>query len=151
MTSEKRSPADRIVAQPLLQAAVIWGFGTLLSLVDKAAEVPGVGTMKGNSTWILMTACILFYSVFSSILSLKVKDPNRYWRDAVIAFVALAVSAALIAWLISGVTMDDAGSFRWLYMVLAFGFLVFLSIMRLVRRIVEIAIRQDEKLRGGPR
>jgi len=96
-----------------------------------------------------LTASILFYAICSSVLSLRSPDMNRYWRDSILAFVGLTVLSAVAATVISGVGIDEAGSFRWIFVVLAIGFLVFLSIVRVMKRIVDIAIKQDERLRGG--
>lgn len=44
--------------------------------------------------------------------------------------------------------MDEAGSFRWLYIVFALTYLVFISIVNMMRKIMEIAKKQDARLRG---
>ncbi len=137
----------RIAGQPIYQASVIFIFGALLSVMDKASNAAGVSTSSANSAWVLMTSCILFYALISSILSLRAGN-IRYWRDAILAFLGLAILSALLATIVSGQTIDEAGSFRWLFVVLAIGFLVFLAIVRLMKKIVDIAIRQDDKLRG---
>lgn len=149
MTSESSKPlADRISRQPAFQAIIIFVFGIILSLLDQGSNASGVGESTQNTPWILMTACILFYALCSSILSLKASDANRYWRDAILSFVGLMIGSGLIAMWISGQSIDEAGSFRWLFVVLSIGYLVFLSIVRLMKRIVDIAIKQDDKLRG---
>ncbi|HLF65852.1 MAG TPA: hypothetical protein VI603_18970 [Saprospiraceae bacterium] len=140
--------AAKIAAQPLFQAAIIFVLVAFLALIDRGSNVSGVGTSTQNSPWILMTACILFYALCSSILSLKAKQANRYWRDAILSFVLLMVASAATATVLSGQSMDEAGSFRWLFVVMSVGYLVFLTIVRLMKKIVDLAIRQDDKLRG---
>lgn len=140
--------AGRIAAQPLFQAGIIFIFGVFLALLDRGTNAAGVGDSVQNSPWVLMTASILFYAVCSSVLSLNAKHANRYWRDALLSFIGLMVASALVATALSGLSIDEAGSFRWLFIVLAIGFLVFLSIVRLIKKIVDIAIKQDERLRG---
>lgn len=147
-TESKHTLGIKIAAQPAYQALIIFIFGVFLALIDSGTHLNGIGTSAKNSTWILMTTCILFYAVVSSVLSLFSKSPNRYWRDAIFSYVGLMIVCAGTATLLSGISMDEAGSFRWLFLVLSLGYLVFLSIVRLMRRIVEIAIKQDEKLRG---
>jgi hypothetical protein len=123
-------------------------FGVFLVLVDMGTHVSGVGTNSENSAWVLMTACILFYALCSSVLSLRSAKINIYWRNAIFGFLILAVGSALVSTAVSGVSIDEAGSFRWIYVVLAIGYLVFLAIVRLMKRIVDIAIKQDDRLRG---
>ena len=141
--------AARIAEQPILQAGIIFVLGVLMSLLDLATRASGISSSEKNTPWILMTACILFYAVCSSVLSLRARNQNTYWRNSILSFVGLMILSGLFAMLISGLSMDKAGSFRWLFFVMAIGYLVFLSIVRLIRRIVELAIKQDEKLRGG--
>jgi len=148
---KQRSTEDiilRIVARPLFQAIVIFIFSALLALLDYKAGVLGVGTTGKNSPWVMMTAGILFYALSSSILSLKAERQNIYWREAILTFIGLLVASGLFATLISGLSIDEAGSFRWIFVVLSFGYLVFIAIVRLMRKIVEIAIKQDEKMRN---
>jgi hypothetical protein len=149
-----KSPNDRpwsrrIVAQPLYQAVIIFVFGLFLTLIDSGTGSSNVASSKFSTAWILLTACILFYALCSSVLSLWAMNPNKYWRDAIFSFVGLMVVSGFTATLVSGQGIDEAGSFRWLFVVLSIGYLVFLTIVRLMRRIVDIAIRQDERLRGG--
>lgn len=148
-STNNRPWSRRIVAQPLYQAVIIFVFGVFLTLIDRGTGLSNVSSSKFSTAWILLTASILFYSLCSSVFSLWAKNPNKYWRDAIFSFVGLMVASALTASLISGQGIDEAGSFRWLFVVLSIGYLVFLTIVRLMRRIVDIAIRQDERLRGG--
>ena len=39
--------------------------------------------------------------------------------------------------------MSEAGSYRWIYIVVAIGYLVFLSLMAMLRKIVEFAQREE--------
>ena len=50
--------------------------------------------------------------------------------------------------LVSGESMDVYGSYRWLYVMFALGHVFFLALVRTLRRIVDIAKKQDSKLRG---
>jgi FtsH-binding integral membrane protein len=138
----------RIVAQPMYQAVVIFLFSAFLALIDRQSGVLGVGATGKNSPWVMMTVGILFYAVASSVLSLRAKNQNKYWRNAMMTFVGLMLVSGLTAMLISGQSIDEAGSFRWLFVVLSIGYLVFCAIVRLIKKIVDIAIKQDDRLRG---
>lgn len=140
--------AERIAAQPLYQAIIIFIFSGLIALIDGKGDMLGVGTTSTNAAWITMTTSMLFYALCSSILSLKAKNQGRYWRNGIFTFMGLAVACGLLATAISGQSIDEAGSFRWLFVVLAIGYLVFCAIVSLIRKIVELAVKQDDKLRG---
>ena len=53
-----------------------------------------------------------------------------------------------MSWAFSGLTIDEAGSFRWLYVVFTMGYIILLAIVRSMRRIVAMAQKQDKRLRG---
>jgi hypothetical protein len=53
-----------------------------------------------------------------------------------------------MAWGFSGVALQEAGSISWILFVFSFGYLVFLSIVNLMRFVVELAQKQDKGLRG---
>lgn len=139
---------ENIVADPVLQAGIVYACATVIAGLEKLGNLAGVYASDANTPWIIMTAFILFYTLFSSIFSLKTKSMNKYWGRAIFGYVGLCALSILVASLLSGISMDEAGTFRWLYVVFAIGYLVFLTIVRLMRRIVDMAIRQDEKLRG---
>ncbi len=48
-----------------------------------------------------------------------------------------------MAYLFSSLSLNEAGSYRWIFTVLSFGYLVFLSILGFVKRIVEFAEKED--------
>jgi hypothetical protein len=50
--------------------------------------------------------------------------------------------------LLSGKHIDEVGSFRWLWFVLTLVYMIFFAIARSMKRVVDIAIEQDDKLRG---
>lgn len=95
--------------------------------------------------WVIGGAGILFYSLMNSVISLAAGDMNRYWIFSTLSYVALAVSCAVMAYTFSGVAIDDAGSFRWIFTVLTFGYLLFLSLMRFLRKIVQVAQKEDDR------
>ncbi len=140
--------ADTIVATPFIQALLILIVGVLITGLEWLGNVIGLMTSDPNSPWIVFTSFILFFAIANSLMSLKAASMNKYWSRSIIAFAGLLVLSAVMATVFSGLSIDEAGSFRWLFVVLTFGYLVFLSIVRLMKKIVDIAIEQDERLRG---
>ena len=69
-------------------------------------------------------------------------------KPGVFAFAILLVIGGLLAWAFSGVSIYEAGTVSWLYFVLTFGYLVFLSIVNLIKFLVKLAQKQDKSLRG---
>ena len=97
--------------------------------------------------WVILCGMILFFALVNSVLSFGAKDSNKYWLFSIISFSVLLVAGGLMAWGISGVSINDAGSVRWIYFVLTFGYLVFLSIVNLIKFLVILAKKHENKLK----
>jgi len=139
---------EQFARSPFIQGAVIFGVAFLIASAQKLGNMAGLIESDAIGAWIIFTSFILFFSIATSLMSLKAENMNKYWGRSIITFMAILILSGLIATLYSGLSIDEAGSFRWLFFVMTFGFLVFLSIVRLMKRIVDIAIKQDDKLRG---
>lgn len=134
---------------PFVQAGYVLGAIFVISLICWLLNISGLTEIRSFNFWIITLSFILFYSIFSSILCLAHEDQNKYFLHAILSFVGLSIVGGLIAWMFSGLTMDEAGSFRWLYLVFTFAYIIFLTIIRSMRKIVKIAKKQDNRLRGG--
>jgi hypothetical protein len=98
--------------------------------------------------WEIAFAILMGYALFNSIFSFSYEDKNKYFRDSVFTFIAIAAIGGGLAYLFSGLNVDEAGSFRWLYVVFGFSYLVFISIVNLMHKIIELVKKQDARLRG---
>lgn len=100
-------------------------------------------TISDQFPWTIATSFLLFYAIFNSVISLASKDLNKYWGRSMLCFAVLACSSALVAYFFSALTIDEIGPYKWIYFVLSFGYLVFLSILGFMKRIVDFAERED--------
>jgi hypothetical protein len=96
--------------------------------------------------WQISTSFLFFYAVGSSLICLKADDINKYFINAIIAFGILALVASTLARQFSGIALEDAQSYSWIIKVVSFGFLVFLSIIGLIKRVEIFARNEDEKI-----
>lgn len=128
------------------------GFALILNLVGilivKAGYTADTMVQEGVVLWEVSLTILLCFMLFNSVFSIAYKNTSQYFRDSVISFIALAGLGGVMAHYISGVSMDHAGSFRWMYIVFTFTYLVFISIVNFMRKIMEIAHKQDARLRG---
>jgi len=108
----------------------------------------GIYDVQQYFPWTVAAAFTLLYGIGSSILSLAATNMNKYWGESIMCYIGVMVGGGLIAWLFSGQTVYEAMSFRWIYVVFTFGYLLFLCMVRAMRKIVSIAIKQDAQLRG---
>jgi len=128
---------------PALQAFIVLVAGILVTLGSKVVDSTGILTVGERFPWLSAASFLLFFALFNSIFSLSAKDLNKYWTRSMLAFAGLAIISGLCAWGFSGMHINEAGSYRWIFVVLTFGYLVFLSMMGFMKRIVEFAEQED--------
>ena len=128
---------------PVLQAAVIFAAAFVVTLVGKFVNAIGLLQVGERFPWMSAASFMLFFALFNSIFSLSADNLNRYWSRSIFSFGGLAIANGLAAYLLSGLHIDQAGSYRWIFVVLTFGYLVFLSVMGFMKRIVEFAQREE--------
>ncbi|MEL7220602.1 MAG: hypothetical protein AAGJ93_04735 [Bacteroidota bacterium] len=128
---------------PLYQAAMALGGVVVISLLAKLLGLTGLVDVPQRFPWMSAASFMLLYAVFNSVFSLSSKHLMTYWRRSFYSFMALAVGAGLFAYLLSSLTIDQAGSYRWIYIVVTIGYLVFMSMMAIMRKIVNFAQREE--------
>jgi FtsH-binding integral membrane protein len=67
----------------------------------------------------------------------------QYWSRSIYSFLGLALLAGGFAWLLSSLPLNEAGSYRWILIVVTVGYIIFLAMMTTMRRIVEFAQREE--------
>ena len=128
---------------PILFSGVIFGAHLVFVLVSKLVHLTGWVDVGQRFPWVSAASFLLFFAVFNSIFSLSAKNAGQYWSRSMLSFAGLAIANGLIAWLFSSLSINEAGSYRWIYVVVTFGYLVFMSIMNLMKKIVEFAQREE--------
>jgi len=64
-------------------------------------------------------------------------------------FLGLAAGAAVIAKTFSSLSLGEAGSMRWIYVVVTIAYLIFMGMMLAMKTIVHFAQNEDENFRQG--
>ncbi len=128
---------------PLFQAAIVLGLGLVIMIGGKLLGMTNVLKVSELFPWMTTAAFLLFFAMFNSIFSLSAKDLNKYWTTSILSYAGLAVGLGLSAYLISSISVNDAGSYRWIITILTFGYLVFLSMVGFIKRIVEFAEKEE--------
>jgi hypothetical protein len=128
---------------PFLQAGAAGGMVILLLLITLPLKHVGPGGFSERLPWIIVTAFMLLFALFNSMIGLASLNSIRYWNQSVVSYMLLASIGGLLAWWSSGVPIHEAGSFRWLFFVVSFSYLVFISIVNLMRAIVAFAMKEE--------
>lgn len=98
--------------------------------------------------WEIAFAILMCFSLFNAIFSIPYLNRTIYFRNSIFCYAGVAIVTGLMAYFFSGLSLEETGSFRWLYIVFTFSYLVFTSIVNAMRKIIEIAKKQDARLRG---
>ena len=133
---------------PFLQAGGVLGAILLFILATELFDKIGLADCDEGTPWLVACSMTFFFAIGNSVLSLSADDQNKYWWQSILSFVGLAFLGGGIAYLFSGVTVGQVDSYKWLYVVFTFGHILFLAIIRTMRRIVALAKKQDSRLRG---
>ncbi len=139
----------RRLTAPHWQGLLAAGMMTVMGLLDLAMPHSDTFMEPGYSSWAVATAMILCFIILNTLTVLRIGPDGPYWGRSALVLLGLMAFGYLLSWGLSGRHIDEAGTFRWLWFVITFAWLVFFVIVRSVKRIVGIALREDERLRGG--
>lgn len=128
---------------PVLQAAIALGSGLVFILVGKGIDGLGLMQLEPDYPWMCVASFLLLFALFNSIFFLSAKNTLKYWGRSMYSFMGLAFISGLMAWGFSQIPIEEAGSYRWIFIVVAGVYLVFLTIMNLMKKIVEFAQREE--------
>lgn len=128
---------------PIYQAGIALVGVVVFSLVAKLVGLTGLTDVPQRFPWMSAASFMLLFALFNSVFSLNSEDLMKYWARSMYCFLGLAAAAAGVAYLLSSLSMNEAGSYRWIFIVVGIGYLVFLSMMAMMRKIVEFAQREE--------
>jgi hypothetical protein len=128
---------------PYLFAALLFGVSLVITAGGKLIQLMGADGVGERFPWLLAASFMLLFAVFNSIFSLSSQNSQQYWSRSMFSFMGLALANGLVAWLFSGLSIGDAGSYRWIYVVVTVVYLVFMSMMGFMKKIVEFAEREE--------
>lgn len=128
---------------PIYQALFTFGGVILIILLGKLADAAGVYEVSDRFPWMTAASLMLLFALFNAVFSAGTDNMARYYGRSVYSFMGLAAASGLMAWLFSGLTIGQAGSYRWIYIVVTIGYFVFLIMMFLMRQVVEFAQKEE--------
>lgn len=128
---------------PVVQAALCLGGALVFILLSKLVQATSLMEVSERFPWMAAASFLLLFSIFNTVGSIFSDNRNKYWQRSIYGFIGLALSSGLLAWSFSSLSIGEAGSYRWIFIVLTLGYLVFVSIMNLARTIVEFAQREE--------
>jgi len=131
------------IDSPIAQALVVLGGALALMVCGWLLTVSKIYPVDRLYAWSIAAAFMLLLAMLNSLMSLRADSFAKYWGTSMYTYLALALCTGLAAWLFSGIPLRDAGTYRWIYLVVTVGFLVFLSMVNFMKRIVQFAEKED--------
>ena len=128
---------------PVLQAGVILGMVLVVDVFSVIVSGTNTVGVSNRFPWLCAASFMLFFALFNAVLSASAENTAKYWGRSIYSFMGLALGAGLLAWGFSGLTIGEAGSYRWIYLVVTVGYLVFLGMIAVIKNVVTFAQREE--------
>ncbi len=129
--------------RPPMQAAAIFAVVLVIMGIGWLLTASGIFPLDRLFAWSIGSAFMLFFAMMNSILSLRASSFVKYWGASMYSYLALALCTSMAAWGFSDIPLREAGSYRWIYIVVTVGFLVFLSMINFMKIIVRFAEKEE--------
>ena len=131
------------IEKPLVQAAIIIASVFVVNIGSLMVIATGWIEVTHRFPWLNAASFMLFFAVLNSIYSITAKSVPHYWGLSMYSFMIVAGVSGLQAWAFSGIPIANAGSYMWIYVVVTFGYLVFLTIMSILKKVVAFAEKEE--------
>jgi len=131
------------ISNPFYQSGFVICLVAFAMIVLKVLNALHTTDINTSVYWVIGGAGLLFFGIFNSVISLQDGDMNVYWYKSFAAYAALLGITWLAAQSLSGLNIDEAGTFKWIFFILTFAYLLFLSLMRAMRKVVAMAQQED--------
>ncbi|OAV45244.1 hypothetical protein [Lewinella sp. 4G2] len=128
---------------PIYQAGGVLLAVFLFQAVGTGVSASTEDVVNNRWAWLCAASFLLFYALFNAIMSATTKNILKYWGRSIYSFMGLALLSGLSAWAFSGVPIGEAGSYTWIFFVVTFGYLVFMSMIAIMKNVVEFAQKEE--------
>jgi len=128
---------------PVTQCVIVFGVFVSILVIARLAVVAGIFTKDVTMPWTLAATSLLFFAIFNSVFSLSAKNDNSYWTKSFMAFAIYAALSGAVAYFVAGIAIEEIGPYKWIYIVITFVYLVFISIIGFMKKIVLFAQKEE--------
>jgi hypothetical protein len=138
-----KNSIEKQLNRPIIQAAAVLAVAILVMGIGWLFDWAQPGKSDPLFSWSIGSAFTLFFAMLNSLLSLRAESFVKYWQASMYSYMALALGTCLASWGISGIPIGAAGSYRWIYLVVSVGFIMFLTMVNFMKIIVKYAEKEE--------
>lgn len=142
MTTSQGSIFEQRV-DPIVQAGVVLVMVLVIDIFSAIISSTNSVGVSNRFPWLCAASFMLFFAVFNAVMSAAASNTAKYWGRSMYSFMGLALGAGLLAWAFSGLKISEAGSYRWIYLVVSVGYVVFLGMIAIIKNVVNFAQREE--------
>jgi hypothetical protein len=129
--------------KPFVQALIIIIAVFIVNIGAVIIKASGLIEVTNRFAWLNAASFMLFFAVLNSIYSIASKNVPQYWGYSMYSFMLVAGISGLQAVFFSGISIGNAGSYMWIYVVVTIGYLVFISLMTILKKVVAFAEKEE--------
>lgn len=132
--------------KPAYQALLVISLFVFTLVILKFLDLIQYRQLLIKYCWLFGTALLLFYIIVNSIFSFTAKDKLIYFRNSIFTYIACLVVVVGLNTFISGKVVYEVETYSWILFVFSLVYIVFITILNLLRKIVEMAVNQNKKI-----
>jgi len=135
-------------SRPMVIASLCSLLTTVIFVFFKIYELLKSQKIEVEQYVIIACAIILFYIILNIVSGFKVDDLMQFYKESVYSFIGLVGVSLLLIYLFVNHSIFLNQDHKWLIKLLAIIYIVLLTILSSVKKIVGIAISQENKMRN---
>lgn len=131
---------------PFVQAGVALGAAFAFMVIGKIFAFMGVSGFDYSFPWTAAGAVCLLFAMFNSLNSFTTEDMLIYYRNSIFSYMGLVAISSVMAYLFSGTSLNDADSFKWIFVVITMSYMGFIGVVSFIKFIFMVLGGEEEKL-----
>ncbi|MEP7195610.1 MAG: hypothetical protein ABI851_03775 [Saprospiraceae bacterium] len=132
--------------KPILQAALCLAIAFFLQLSYFIIYKLQHKDIEVIDIWAICPTLLLFYILLNIVFGFKNENINNYYRNSIYGFVGFLALDIIFCQFLTGQGVSEVKSIKWIIFVFGIVYLVFLSILNLIRFILQLVLKQDRQI-----
>ncbi len=137
---------NNIRNKPLIQAIFCLGLALMIQFVTFIYFKIKGSLLDATDIWFICPVMLLFFVLFNVVFGFEQKNIGVYYRDSIYGFIGIMAVDIFSSQLLTDKTVFEVKSISWIIMVFCIVYLVFISILNLIRFIMLLVLKQDKNI-----